>query len=271
MKELPNTVVHTKTQEEYDELMKLYEEAGWRWVGGDKPTAGNWWSVDEDQTCVWVSDRFIHSPKNHVKNNGLKIISLAELKQGLGGEFKVGDRVKTDFGLGEIVYMGGCEEPYLVKHDDWHEGHCGAGYSDKSYGTDECWWFNKEDLERVPKTVSCSSSSDILTAEDIRNALKTPMSTTPSPYISTYSVGAFIPIINNKGGLMSKLRSIPKKVKRMLNPNYRAFYQLGWVCEDLTLNSEGSNNLEEFLLDKFEAEFGKHAQAEVKRIKKEVK
>jgi len=32
MKELKNTVVNVKTQAEYDELMEMYEEAGWKWL-----------------------------------------------------------------------------------------------------------------------------------------------------------------------------------------------------------------------------------------------
>lgn len=32
LKSLENTVVHTPTEAEYDELMKIYEDAGWKWV-----------------------------------------------------------------------------------------------------------------------------------------------------------------------------------------------------------------------------------------------
>lgn len=38
LKELPNTVVHCKTKEEYDRLMHIYEDAGWRWNGGKRPS-----------------------------------------------------------------------------------------------------------------------------------------------------------------------------------------------------------------------------------------
>ena len=34
LKELPYTAVHVPTQAEYDELMQIYEDAGWVWSNG---------------------------------------------------------------------------------------------------------------------------------------------------------------------------------------------------------------------------------------------
>ena len=41
LREMPNTVVHCKTREEYDRLMQIYEEAGWSWsIGQIRPHEG---------------------------------------------------------------------------------------------------------------------------------------------------------------------------------------------------------------------------------------
>ncbi|MDB5344213.1 MAG: hypothetical protein JWP89_2590 [Schlesneria sp.] len=44
LRKLPNTVVHCKSREEYDRLMTIYEEAGWKWRGGEKPTEFEGWA-----------------------------------------------------------------------------------------------------------------------------------------------------------------------------------------------------------------------------------
>ena len=75
----------------------------------------------------------------------------------------------------------------------------------------------------------------------------------------------------HKGGIqtfMDTLRSIPAKIKRILNPNYKAFYQLEWVDEELDLTAQGRIELLDMLLDKHEAELGELAKKEVARRKK---
>lgn len=60
LKELPNTVVHCKTRKEYDQLMKMYEEAGWRWCSGNLPTANSWDSRSDSygRILIRVQDGF---------------------------------------------------------------------------------------------------------------------------------------------------------------------------------------------------------------------
>lgn len=70
---------------------------------------------------------------------------------------------------------------------------------------------------------------------------------------------------------METLREIPNKIKRFLNAQYKAFYQLGWVDEDLDLTEEGQSELLAFLLDKFEKDFGEVARERIEEIEKEQK
>lgn len=68
--------------------------------------------------------------------------------------------------------------------------------------------------------------------------------------------------------MMSKLKSIPARLKRMLNANFRAFYSLGWVDSDLEITEKGEDALTDFIFDKFEKELGEVAKKEVAKIKK---
>ena len=68
--------------------------------------------------------------------------------------------------------------------------------------------------------------------------------------------------------LMSRLKSIPARLKRMLNANFRAFYSLGWVDGNLDITEDGKGALMNFLFDKFEKELGEVAKKEVAKIKK---
>lgn len=70
---------------------------------------------------------------------------------------------------------------------------------------------------------------------------------------------------------MSRLHSIPTTLKRFLNANFKAFYQLHWVDEELNLTEAGEQNLMNLLFEKFETELGTKAKAEVKRVEEEEK
>jgi len=63
LREMPNTVVHCKTQEEYDELMQIYADAGWEWGTGTDGTEGSYFKIHEfsyrpSGYRVEVKDRF---------------------------------------------------------------------------------------------------------------------------------------------------------------------------------------------------------------------
>lgn len=70
-----------------------------------------------------------------------------------------------------------------------------------------------------------------------------------------------------KGDNMSSLNTVPKNLDKFINANFRAFYELGWVDEQLNLTNEGKGELVSFLLTQHEEEFGKVAQEKVAQIK----
>lgn len=107
LKELPNTAVYLKTQEEYDELMKIYEEAGWKWCDGDKPTSKNYFE-EYSKFCVRAQDAFEYSSKSYYESICCKFISLDEFKQ-IQGLFPIENQYRDLFNeicLGEDRVFG---------------------------------------------------------------------------------------------------------------------------------------------------------------------
>ena len=89
LKNLSNTVVNTKTQQEYDELMEICERGGWKWCDGRVPTDDNCWVKYKENTCVKACDYLTYSPINYFKGEGYQIISLQEFKREQGMAYKV--------------------------------------------------------------------------------------------------------------------------------------------------------------------------------------
>jgi len=87
LKELRKTVVNIKTQEEYNELMKIYEDAGWMWDGDNEPTTSDIWDEYRERTCVEAENLFVYGYTDSWKRGGYKIISFQEFLeiQGLKG------------------------------------------------------------------------------------------------------------------------------------------------------------------------------------------
>ena len=83
-------------------------------------------------------------------------------------KFKVGDRVKTCFGIGKIVEIEKDCVPYLVYHDDWNGGHNGNGASKKEYSGNHCHWFCASDLELIKSQIT----SEIKITNRITNQLE---------------------------------------------------------------------------------------------------
>jgi len=85
---LENTVVHLKTQAEYDEYMQLAEEAGWKWSSDTTPfKQKNNWFYWKGSNLVEVKDCFTNF-KNQTHLNKHKknttILTLTELKAKFG-------------------------------------------------------------------------------------------------------------------------------------------------------------------------------------------
>lgn len=115
LKELPNTVVHVPTQAEYDELMQIYEDAGWKWCSGRKPKVAKRWDAEEEETCVEVKNSFGYAIKTFYENQGWKIITLQQFKelQGLTTmRYKQGDILVDEDGDKRKVLCV-CGEVYI--------------------------------------------------------------------------------------------------------------------------------------------------------------
>jgi len=58
-------------------------------------------------------------------------------------KYKIGDRVKTEYGTGTVVVeIQGRVAPYFVRHDTWNEGHNNNKYTECKY-----YWFYEDELQ----------------------------------------------------------------------------------------------------------------------------
>ena len=79
---LGKTAVHTKTQEEYNELMKVYELGNWRKKNGNLPTMCDIWFLRKEKSCITAGNivsfkniDYDSCSKNYYLHRGYKIIS----------------------------------------------------------------------------------------------------------------------------------------------------------------------------------------------------
>ena len=98
LKEIPDTVVNVKTQKEYDELMKIYEKAGWRWEDGSKPTKVVVWKVNKNRTCIEAKNQFACGEIEMYQRLGYDVISFSTFKkiQGIKGKRGRPKKKKTE-------------------------------------------------------------------------------------------------------------------------------------------------------------------------------
>ena len=76
-----NVVINTETKKEYDELMQILEDKGFRWLRGALPTSApsRWFGKD---SCINLVDTTItYSPSGWYKENGYNIITFNEFKE----------------------------------------------------------------------------------------------------------------------------------------------------------------------------------------------
>lgn len=52
---IQNTVVHVEYREEYDELMRILEDSGFKWNSNRKPTVKDNFSYHKRDTCINIS------------------------------------------------------------------------------------------------------------------------------------------------------------------------------------------------------------------------
>ena len=89
MKEQKNTVVNLKTQEEYNEYMKMCEKEGWKWAEGQRPMGFNGWTKYKEETCIKIRDYFSYRSLEKSKLENEKVITLSQLKNDSVGFFEM--------------------------------------------------------------------------------------------------------------------------------------------------------------------------------------
>jgi len=238
LKELPNTVVNTKTQEEYDELMRIYEEAGWEWIGGGKPTKYNDWNVYREETCIPVKNNIIYANLPYFK--GCAIISLSEFKQiqGPGNrkqtKFKVGDKVKI---LGKSVPGFEGWENYKERYPKENGYHYGYVKEIRGDGS------GREASNCIVVSGEQNATGNYFASRDLE-LIKTPV----------------------KGGktIMQKITTL---AKRLLDKKLQKLYRVGYVNDGLSLTEKGKEALLEVLFLEKKDELVKLADEEIKEEK----
>lgn len=70
--------------------------------------------------------------------------------------------------------------------------------------------------------------------------------------------------LNEKGEHMANIKDVPVNLKKFLDDDYTALYQLDWIDKDLNLTATGREALQDFLLEKNITEIGAVAIAEVR-------
>ena len=81
LRPLENTVVHLRTQKQYDEYMRAAEESGWVWYYGNPPSKDRYWNTYQSKTCVPVEDLMEYCDVDYYKKKGWTILTLPQLKK----------------------------------------------------------------------------------------------------------------------------------------------------------------------------------------------
>lgn len=78
-------IYHTRTQEDYDNLMVELEKQGFNWLNGKKPTYYRYWKEDKENTCIEIAGKEItFGSLNYYKEEypNIPIIEYKADKQG---------------------------------------------------------------------------------------------------------------------------------------------------------------------------------------------
>ena len=186
-------------------------------------------------------------------------------------KFKVGDKV-INIETGDID---------TVKSIPGDEEYDRVNYCNASMGFDtiDHSWNLQADWKLAPQPtpIKFKRYSEIKATEDISQKelmdITDKLGQNASDSLDKIWFDAYNTFTNNinnskKGGIMSYIRSIPARIKKLLNSNFKSFYSLGWVDEELNITSAGRTALIDVIFDKFEKELGVAASTEVKRLKK---
>jgi len=82
--------IHCQTQEEYDQLLEIYEKKGWKRRNGHHP---KWFIFFYEGVCVEFWDNFTHATIGKYQVDWYKVLTFKELLEMEETSFKRGDRV----------------------------------------------------------------------------------------------------------------------------------------------------------------------------------
>lgn len=77
-------IYHTRTQDEYDWLMRELEDADCYWGNGELATKGNYYYMCLSATCIWVNDKTITTDgidfyKDNLKYKDYEFIEVSDI------------------------------------------------------------------------------------------------------------------------------------------------------------------------------------------------
>ena len=106
-------IYHVETQQAYDELMSELEEKGYKWLSGYKPTSKNYWSEDNEDTCITISGKKITFDSiEWYKKEYPNILII---------EYKAKKQVKTDDFIKELtvkIYYNEITKKHYSSYED---------------------------------------------------------------------------------------------------------------------------------------------------------
>jgi len=115
-------VINTRTKEEYNELMEMYEAKGWKWSIEKKPTKYDIWDEEEELTCICNNDLFTFSDIQCYKERWDTIITFQEYKERLNYKIHPWDAVWVDDDSqynADIAFKEKTNRWYIWKTKSW--------------------------------------------------------------------------------------------------------------------------------------------------------
>lgn len=100
LREMPGHVVHCKTKDEFDRLMRLYEAAGWKYASGSRPTTVTWESREVIEGKGRVHVRAYHPILTCSDAEDRRVVTVDQflVAQGLAPLIEVGKKYRPKAG-----------------------------------------------------------------------------------------------------------------------------------------------------------------------------
>jgi len=257
LRELPNTVVQVKSIQEYNELMDIYSKAGWTWCTGVQPSH-------------WLDDDMLSERTSALKGKGLVLTAFID---GYGFFWReLGDWTTTSFNgetpevisLDEFKIRQGLKSRYATATEAAIMGAKPLTYQDL---VDACrtvkepvsnGWYGVSGMDIV------KDAFDDYRRDAMIYRLGWDPSNRKQPSIKHEAK-------TSKKGIMSYLKEIPARIKRLLSPGLQARYELGELEDDFTRSDKGDEAVMDWVEAHFEKEIGEDAIKRRDAIKKENK